>query len=270
MKAYIDRLGWLIKKMKMKNRKLIIAVLILFTTALAQAQEFKIAKTSGRLEIHLGKVTVEGHNGNEIIFSSRQDKASKDKRAEGLRTVNSLGLEDNTGLGINVTTKGDVIEVYQLKKTSSPDIRVLVPKGVIVSFEHESQYGGDAVFKNIENEIEVSAQYNSVQLENVTGPVTVKSIYGGVEATFGSVIKDPVSIVSVYGFVDVTLPETTKANLKLSTSYGEILVAPEFKIDINREGTMINMSDKVSGKINGGGVNIDLAANYGKIYLRKK
>jgi hypothetical protein len=98
----------------------------------------------------------------------------------------------------------------------------------------------------------------------------VKSIYGGVDAKFGAVIKDPVSIVSVYGHVDVTMPETTKANLKLSTSYGEILVAPEFKIDIEKRGSMVSYSDKVSGKINGGGINIDLAANYGKIYLRKK
>jgi predicted membrane protein len=254
----------------MKNGKLMIAAMLLAAATITNAQEFKVAKNTGRLEIHLGKVTVEGHNGNEIIFSSNHHREEKDKRAEGLRTVNSLGLEDNTGLGINVTTKGDVVEVYQLKKTSSPDIKVLVPKGVIVSFQHESQYGGDAVFKNMENEIEVSAQYNSIQLDNVTGPVTVKSIYGGVDAVFGTVIKDPVSIVSVYGHVDVALPQTTAANLKLSTSYGEILVAPEFKIDVDQTGNMIKISDKVSGKINGGGVNIDLSANYGKIYLRKK
>jgi hypothetical protein len=218
----------------------------------------------------LGKVTVEGHNGSEIIFSSNHGHQEKDKRAEGLRTINSLGLEDNTGLGINVTTKGDVLEVYQLKKTSSPEIKVLVPKGVIVSFKHESQYGGEAVFRNMENEIEVSAQYNSIELDNVTGPLTVKSIYGGVDAVFGTVIKDPISIVSVYGHVDVTLPQATKADLKLATSYGEILVAPEFKIAIEQTGSMIQISDKVRGTINGGGVDIDLNASYGKIYLRKK
>jgi hypothetical protein len=255
----------------MKNRIIVIAfTLFISASGLLPAQEFKVPKNSGRLEIHLGKVTVEGHNGNEIIFSSNHHKQERDKRAEGLRTINSLGLEDNTGLGINVTTKDNVVEVYQLKKTSSPDIKILVPKGVIVSYNHESQYGGDSRFRNMENEIEIAAQYNSVELENVTGPLTVKTIYGSVDATFGTVIKDPVSIVSVYGHVDVTLPETTKANLRLSTSYGEILVAPEFKIDIERKGTMINYSDKVSGKINGGGTNIDLTANYGKIYMRKK
>jgi hypothetical protein len=98
----------------------------------------------------------------------------------------------------------------------------------------------------------------------------VKSIYGGVDAVFNSEIKNPVSIVSVYGHVDASILTTTKANLKLNTSYGEILVAPELKIDVDRTGDMINYSDKVNGKLNGGGVNIDLTASYGKIYLRKK
>jgi hypothetical protein len=254
----------------MKNKKIIILTIALFTAAWANAQEFKLAKNSGRLEIHLGKVEVEGHNGNEIIFTTRSGRSDKDPRAEGLRSVNSLGMDDNTGLGINVSDKGNVVEVNQLKKTNSPDIKILVPKGVIVSYSHESQYGGKARFKNIENEIEVSAQYNSIELENVTGPLTVKTIYGHVEATFGTVIKDPVSIVSIYGYVDVTLPQATKANLKLSTSYGEIFVANEFDIKVEPSRTGLReYNDKVNGTINGGGVNIDLSCNYGKVYLRK-
>lgn len=252
----------------MKIRNYLVAVALLAGTA--QAQDFKVAKNSGRLELHLGKVTVEGTTGNEIIFSSQDHQEGRDERAEGLRAINGLGLDDNTGLGINVTTKGDVVSVYQLKKTSSPDIKVLVPKGVIVSFEYQSQYSGDVRFVNMSNEIEVSAQYNSVELENVTGPLTVKSVYGHVEAEFGNEVKGPISIVSIYGYVDVTLPQTIKANLRLDTSYGEIFVAPEFKIEIDKQGDMIKYSDRVNGKVNGGGMNIDLSCNYGKIYLRKK
>lgn len=235
-----------------------------------KAQEFKLKKNSGRLEINIGRVTVEGHSGNEIIFSSRDNHKDKDERSEGLRSINSLGLEDNTGLGINVKDEGNVVSVRQLKKMNSPDIKILVPKGMIVSFSYESQYGGEARFINMTNEIEVSAQYNSVELENVTGPLTVKTIYGHVDASFDATMKDPISIVSIYGYVDVAIPTTTKANLKMSTSYGEILADPAFKIDVDREGNMINYSDKVSGKINGGGINIDLSCNYGKVYLRKK
>lgn len=239
--------------------------------SVATAQEFKLAKTSGRLEIHIGRVTVEGHSGNEIIFSSRdRDRDEDDGRAKGLRAINSLGLEDNTGLGINVADKGNVVEVYQLKKMNSPEIKILVPKGVIISYEHSSQYGSEATFRNLENEIEISTYYNSVELENVTGPVTAKVIYGHIDANFSQNVKGPLSLISIYSHVDVTLPLATKANLKLSTSYGEIFVAPEFKIDIDKDGEMVRYSDKVNGKINGGGMSIDIRSDYSKVYLRKK
>jgi predicted membrane protein len=237
----------------------------------SRAQEFKVAKSSGKLEVHLGRVLIEGYNGNDIVFSSEDGKNSKDDRAEGLRAINGLGLEDNTGLGINVEQTSSAVIVRQLKKVSSPQIKILVPKGIIVSFQHDSQYGGKVLFKNMDNEIEVSAQYNSVELENITGPMTIKSIYGHVEANFSSSIKSPISIVSVYGYVDITIPSATKANLKMDTSYGEIFVTPDLKFEVNREGSMTKYSDRVQGKLNGGGdLNIDLSSNYGKIYLRKK
>jgi predicted membrane protein len=254
----------------MKNSKLVITLLALLLTSWSFAQDFKIAKSSGRLEIGLGRVTVEGYAGNEIVFSAKGHSESKDERATGLRAINGSGLDDNTGLGINVTDKGNVIEVSQLRKMNSPDVKIMVPKGVIVSFTHDTQYGGTATFKNMENEIEVSANYNSIELENVTGPLTIKTVYGHVEADLSQNVKGPLSIVSIYGYVDVTLPVATKANLKMSTSYGELLVAPEFKIEIDRQGDMVRYSDKVNGRINGGGFSIDLRSDYSKIYLRKK
>ncbi|MBN8578029.1 MAG: hypothetical protein J0L66_13885 [Cytophagales bacterium] len=251
-------------------KKIVMAMGLWLVTYTLYAQEFKVAKSTGRLELNIGRVTVEGHSGNEIIFSSRDHRESKDERAQGLRAINSLGLEDNTGLGINVVQKGDVVEVNQLKKMNAPDIKVLVPKGVIVSFSHQSQYGGKAAFKNVENEIEVSATYNNIELENVTGPLAIKTVYGHIEASLGGTIKGPVSIVSVYSYVDVAIPVITKANLKLTTSYGEILVAPEFNIEVEKQGDWVKYSDRVSGKINGGGLGFDLRSDYGKIYLRKK
>jgi len=250
-------------------KKIVVACMVWMVATTVFAQEFKVAKSSGRLQLNIGRVKVEGHSGNEIIFSST-NRQGKDERAEGLRAINSLGLEDNTGLGINVTEKGDVVEVNQLKKMNSPDVRILVPKGVIVSFTHESAYGGTAVFKNMENEIEVSANYNSVELENVSGPLTIRTVHGHVEASLSPNVKGPISIVSIHGYVDVALPVATKANLKLSTSYGEIFVSPEFKIEVERDGDMIRYSDRVSGKINGGGLNVSLRSDHSKIYLRKK
>ncbi len=252
-------------------KKVLIVVGWILMSWSVNAQEYKINRNNGKLEIHLGSVLVEGYNGNEIVFASEDHKNSNDKRAEGLKAINGLGLTDNTGLGINVAENANTVVVHQLKRMDNPRIKILVPKGVIVSFQHESQYGGVAKFKNMENEIEVSAQYNSVEMENITGPMTVKSIYGHVEADFQTNVKNPISIISVYGYVDISIPETTKANLRMDSSYGEIFVAPELKIEMNSEGSMVKYSDRVQGKLNGGGpLNIDLSSNYGKIYLRKK
>jgi len=251
--------------MNMKN--IIIAFAAVLITGSAWAQEFKLSKSSGRLVINIGKVTVEGYAGNEIIFSGKDRNKKEDERAKGLKEINGLGLDDNTGLGINVEDKGTSYVVRQLRKTNSPEIIIKVPKGVTIAYEFDSQYGGDVSFKNIESEIEVAAQYNSIDLVNVTGPLTVKTIYGHVEATFEQNVKGPLSIVSVYGYADVTLPASIKANIKLTTSYGELYASPDFKIEVDRS---LDDENRVSGKINGGGMNIDIGSSYGKVYLRKK
>jgi DUF4097 and DUF4098 domain-containing protein YvlB len=254
----------------MKNKIIRITTLLCLMATALYAQEYKIAKSSGRLEINTGRVEVEGTSGNEIIFTTSERDKDRDERAKGLNEINNLGLSDNTGLGVNVTDKDNVITVRQLRKMNSPRIKIQVPKGVTVSFSYESQYGGEAHFRNVEGEIEVSAQYNSIELDNCSGPVTVKTIYGSVDAAFDANTKGPVSIVSVYGHVDVALPVGIKADIKMSTSYGEIYAAPDFKIEIDRSSDMVRYSDRVSGKINGGGIGIDLKANYGKVYLRKR
>jgi hypothetical protein len=250
----------------MKNRIYIMMIGMMSSLALHAQQDYKIAKTTGRLVLNIGRAEVEGTTGNEIIFSSGDREKEKDPRAKDLVEVNSMGLDDNTGLGINVSSKGDLITVRQLRKMNSPKIKIQVPKGVIVSYDYESQYGGEVSFKNLENEIEVAAQYNSISMENCSGPVTAKTIYGHVEADFSANTKGPISIVSIYGYVDVTLPQATKATLRMSTSYGEIFMSPEFKVEMDRS----NESERMTGKINGGGMSVDLSCSYGKVYLRKK
>lgn len=246
-------------------------ILASITVGSLYAQEYKVAKSSGRIEIkEVNDVIVEGYSGNEIVFTSRSGKRDKDERAVGLRAVSNNGLEDNTGLGISVVEKAGVVEVQQLKKMNGPEITIKVPKGVVVSYSHSSPYGSEVELKNIEGEIEVSTLHNGVKLDNVTGPMTIKTIHGDIDASIGANIKSPVSIVSVHGHVDVAIPVTTKANLKLGTVYGEIFVDPDFKIDIERSGNMVKYSDNVTGKINGGGLDINLSSTHNNVYLRKK
>jgi hypothetical protein len=247
-------------------------VIVLVTLAFASAQEFKLSKSSGKLIIkEVNHITIEGHSGNEIIFSSLDGPKEKDKRAEGLRALNSMGLEDNTGIGLSVQDKGATIEVYQLKKMDGPKVKILVPKGVSVSISHSSPYGEDVRLRNIESEIEVSTLHNGVIVENVTGPMTIKTVHGEIEADLGSNLKSPISLVSVHGLIDITVPAATKANIKMATSYGEMFVDPAIKIELEEKSDWVKYgANKINGKINGGGLDLTLSSTHSNIYLRKK
>lgn len=252
-------------------KKYLMIMMLTVSAGIVSAQEYKVAKSTGKLVIReVNHVSIEGSSGNEIVFSTRDRDRDDDGRAKGLRAISSLGLEDNTGLGLSVVDKGDAIEVMQLKKTDGPDITIKVPKGVKVVYSHTSPYGEEIDVKNFEGEVEVSTVHNGVILTNCSGPMEVKTVHGDIDATFGAVLKGPLSIVSVHGHVDVGMPVATKANLRLGTSWGEILVDPDFKIEINKTGDMVKYSNKVSGKLNGGGTDIELSSNHNNVYLRKK
>jgi hypothetical protein len=255
----------------MKTKILLIVVIMIGAVSL-RAQEFKLAKSSGKLVIkEVNHITIEGHSGNEIIFSSLDGPKEKDKRAEGLRSINSMGLEDNTGIGLAVQDKGTTFEVYQLKKMDGPRVKILVPKGVTVSYTHSSPYGDDVTIRNVESEIELSTLHNGVRLENVTGPLTIKTVHGEIEANFGTALKSPISLVSVHGLIDITIPAAIKANVKMSTSYGEMFVDPAIKVEQDEKSDWQTFgSNKVNGKINGGGLDLTLSSTHSNIYLRKK
>jgi len=248
-----------------------ILALGLMVAGAASAQEFKISKSTGTLEIReVNRVSIEGYNGNEIIFTSRNHDRDHDERAKGLRAISSVGLEDNTGLGLSVVDKGNVIEVQQLKKMDGPDIRIQVPKGVKISYSHTSPHGDGLEIKNFEGEIEVSTVHNDVDLSNVTGPMSVKTVHGDIDASLGAILKGPISITSVHAHVDVALPVATKADFKLGTTWGEIFVDPDFKIEIDKSGSLVKYSNKLAGKMNGGGIEIELSSTHDNVYLRKK
>lgn len=233
-----------------------------------QTETFSIDKKNGKIHIDLGNAVIEGYSGNKIIFSSQANSKKTDEKTKGLRSVNGLGLEDNTGLGINVTEHSDAVRVTQMNHTNPPDITILVPRNMIIVFDHQSKYGKKVTLKNIQSEIEISTLENNIYLENITGPAVIKTVNGNVNAVFGPVVKGPVSILSIEGHLDITLPQTIKSDLKMSSKFGELLVAPEFKMEMQKQDHKLRYTNQVSALLNGGGLNIDLRTDHGRIYLR--
>ncbi|MES2828054.1 MAG: DUF4097 family beta strand repeat-containing protein [Bacteroidota bacterium] len=245
-----------------KQLILVFALLSIAVTASAQ-KEYKLAKTSGHLILNIPGAIVEGYTGNEIVFSlPKGENEEVDERAKGLKVINGSGFTDNTGLGLDVSTKGDEITVNSVSKNSSffynsgnSLVTIKVPQDIKVSFVNSSVSSqSDVVFKNLKNELEVSTSYNKIKLENNTGPMNVKSLHGSIDAIFSGEMKGPVSIVSVYGYVDVALPVNTKANVELSTNYGKLYAADGLKIAIEKQ-TEEKKDSNSPAKISGSGAN---------------
>lgn len=256
------------------KKYIILTIISLAAIVSTQAQEYKISKSSGKLNIKIPSVTIEGYDGNEIVFKSESKKQEEDPRAKGLHAINGAGNVDNTGLGISVLDKGTTIDVVPVT-AGNLAIKILVPKGITISYAYKSMMNaGKIIFRNIESEIESTTDYNSVELDNVSGPVTVNAMYGSVDAKFSDRIKGPISIASIYSTVDVAIPVTTAADVKLSAKHGTIMASSELKIAIEKkagEEDMISYGGNVvNGKLNGGGFQLKLNAEFGKIYLRKK
>jgi hypothetical protein len=236
---YLTKTNYKSIKTPIENmKKQIIVLFSLFAIAIsASAQkEYKLSKTSGQLNLNISGAIVEGYNGNEIIFSlPKAEKEEVDERAKGLRAINGSGYTDNTGLGIDVSEKGTEINVNPVNKDIKGILTIKVPQNIKVSFTNKSNvYQNEIILKNLKNEIEVSTSYNKIKLENNSGPMNIKTLYGSVDAIFSEAITGPVSIVSVYGYVDVSLPATAKASVELSTAYGKLYAAEGLKIAIEK------------------------------------
>lgn len=255
----------------MKNLCLLIFTFCLYSFS-GYTQEHKIAMGSGKLIIdQVNNVTIEGHSGSEIIISTEMEDTEDNERAQGLKAINAQGLSDNTGLGLSITKDGNEASVSQVSKRGSKKYTFKVPSGVSVLYESSSTNGGDLHIIDVAGEIEVSANYNSVDLKNVTGPMAVHTVYGSIDADFSSVSQsNSISLYSVYNHVDVTLPGSSKATFQLSTNYGEMYTDLDLKFE-GEEGNMKKISSKkMFGKLNGGGVDFSVKSGYSSIYLRKK
>ena len=254
------------------NPYLFLAFFSITSLMAARAQEYKVTKTSGKMKINLSNVLIEGHSGNEIIFSYQQTpaKTETDPRAQGLQTINGSGFSDNTGLGISVVDKGATLEVNEV--LPEQPIKILVPRGIILScICHKEPHSDKVTCRNLDNEIEIETDFDSISLENVTGPVAVRTLYGSVDAIFNENIKGPISIACIHSHVDVSIPLNTKANIKLKSSHNTIMSSPDLKIDVvkTEDDHMPFYGSSLTGKLNGGGSEFRLSSEYGKIYLRK-
>ena len=260
-------------------KHIIFTILIgLLAGNIAQGQnQYTINKSSGTLKIMgIDALDIQGYDGTSIVFTnnSQQDNETSE-RTKGLKIINSLGLNDNSGIGLSIEEEGNEVSVQQISNGSScgcdDGYTIKVPNSMGLYVEHSTTYGDDVKISDMKGEIEISVNYNDLDLDNVTGPMAIKTVYGDLEIKFGTVSQsNAISLVSVYGHVDVSMPASTKADLQVKTNYGALYSDMDIKVTgKGTDGKMKSVSTKkVNGTINGGGVEISLSSMYDDVYLR--
>lgn len=237
------------------------------------AQEFKVTVENtkdGQVELDdfTGDLPVEGYSGNEIIITSTSGRFEVPERAKGLKPIYGGGGTDNTGIGLEMDKNGNKVSFHCLLGLSKEgDYHVKVPDNLVVRIHRSCEKGGETTIQNFKNEIDFDGCHE-VSLKNVTGPLVVSTISGGVTVVFSDISKDrPISIAAISGEVDVTLPAKAAVNLEMSTMSGGMYSDFDFPAD-NKDMRKVG-GGEVRAQLNGGGTDLKVSSISGNIYLRK-
>jgi len=189
----------------------------------------------------------------------------------------SLKVDDLEG-AIHGRTSGGSIEVTNCRK----DIELVTSGGSIKASDLKGRIdlktsGGSITLNSLNGEIEAITSGGSVRGDGITGTLNTGTSGGSVRlANVSGSLKASTSA----GSVEVSMTELGKY-LDLSSSAGSIRVTmPMDKgLDLNLKGNKVNIplknfdgnaeKDRVSGKMNGGGIPVTLSASSGSVYVNQ-
>lgn len=196
--------------------------------------------------------------------------------------------EGNTNLGLKVPHNmelkigGEVFNAF-IGTPSSVQIVQKRRQTVGMDFRGVFQYPGSVFEGNVtiskmDGNIEVNIINGDIIIKEATGVVIANAVDGDIEVTFaGTPHNKPMAFSTVEGDVDVTLPKSITATIRANNVDGEVYTDFEMDVipgDISQTDTdkmvMFSMfSNTVTGKINGGGAEVQMTSVNGSIYIRK-
>lgn len=217
-----------------------LAISVLQASAQTKVQQdknhFSIDFPKGVLKLAYSNVSVVGYDGDQVILEkdkSEDDNANddaEDARAKGLQEWSASGLKDNTGLGFSYVLSGKnelLLKPISAIAYEQTPIILKVPNKIHLTISNKEVVGqGEIKVTNFGGELEIQARNENVFLKNVTGPLTVNTIFGRIEAVLSEPLKGPVSLVSANDLVDLSIPKESKVNLNLTSLHGKIYLDP--------------------------------------------
>ncbi|MFC1692328.1 DUF4097 family beta strand repeat-containing protein [Candidatus Latescibacterota bacterium] len=255
-----------------------------------------------------GDVTINGYNGKEVIIKTKSEiknltSPPEDEKAKGLKRISGTNfhvatIEDENAIAISLSLRDEVELFIQVpfktslklggsnpkenivnKTTGLGGILNPIIRGVMGGF-----FDGNIEVKNVSGEMEINTVDSNISLLDISGEAAVNTVDGDILVTFEDVSREkPMYFSAVDGDIDVTFPSDIQANLTIKCVDGDVFT--DFEIDISRKpevekkktstgtvdvfGLIEFPGNNVTGKINGGGPEIQLRTIDGNIYLRK-
>jgi hypothetical protein len=260
----------------MKKMKYIFPLFVLLAavkwSSAQESKEYKVPVENNKeakltLIDFTGDLPIEGYSGNEIIVVATHGHFETPERAKGLKPVYGSGT-DNTGIWLSMEKNGSSISLRCLVSFGQDaSYKLKVPENMALKIERDCARSGETTIQNIRNEIEMKGCHE-VTLKNVTGPLVVSTISGGINVVFTEIQKDkPIYLSAISGDVDVTLPAKSPVDLEMSTISGNMY--SDFDLSATNKDMHRVGGGNLKAQLNGGGTSLKLKDISGNIYLRK-
>ena len=246
-----------------------------------------------KVQLLFGGVTIRGSNRKDVLIEAQSSNERRGRSrgpfiVDGGRVLVAPrgrgGDSDTAGLkrltqagGFAVEENNNQIVVSSNANNRGVDFTIDVPARTNLTLSTLND--GPIVVENVEGDIEVNNQNESVTLTNVGGSVVANAHNGRVKVVMNRLTADKaMAFTSFNGNVDVTLPASAKANLKMRSDMGEIFTDFEVQIrpvtapQATRRGDggfRVDVNQSIQGAVNGGGPEFELRTFNGNIYLRK-
>jgi len=201
-------------------------------------------KTTANLNTSGGNISISGLSGNQDINTSGGNLNIKAITGDVIANTSggNIDLENLTGK-INATTSGGNIHANDLK----PELQA-------------NTSGGNIDITNIEGLVDASTSGGSINLDQMSGTIKANTSGGNISATITKPVEK-LELETSGGNIDCTVPQGLGLNLELSADHIETQL-------VNFNGKY--EKDKISGKINGGGIPVNLTTYGGSINLNYK
>ena len=251
----------------MKN-KIFTIVALLITTATAFSQDYSMS-LEGITKVIISSestIVIKSHDTSTFLIKTSENyRDINSEKSKGLKQISGRG-NNNTDYGVEVTKHGTSLIVKGLRERRASNLVIHLPENINISVE--SLANNEIYIDGFSAEIEAINHHGTTVLSNITGPIVAENGNGNISIIFSKLNQSfPMSVIADNGNIDIKMPSDTSATISAKTPRGEFY--SDFEIELINENTIRKNNRYIKGKINKGGVEVNLQNLKGNIYLRQ-